>query len=197
MRIISELSPLLSELKKMGIYYLYKNYHAHNALENALETGEDAFLFLDTFLRTIHMSTSILIQRAEELIKKLHHYGADITLSNNRGETPFYYAIKHNLIDVAHYLYTQNVDINAVDLQGNSALHVAVSKNNKLLVSELLSYNIFIANFLLMQPISRHQRQLLRDDNMKYVVHRMQSLQYQYGPKQHHPQSAVKNVLLL
>ena len=62
---------------------------------------------------------------------------------NQMGQTPLHYAIKNNLIDVAHFLvFRCKVNINVSNKMGNTPLHMAVLNNRREIVEMLVEAKI-------------------------------------------------------
>lgn len=78
------------------------------------------------------------------------HLGADVNVTNKKGDTPLIYAVKIQLPEVVTMLTKRemNVNIDAQNAIGTTALHYASAFDNKEIATTLLKLNtdIFIAD---------------------------------------------------
>jgi ankyrin repeat protein len=73
-----------------------------------------------------------------EPLEKLIHAGASINLANGQQLTPLLIAVSSGKLPVVECLLAEQADVDAVDRQGNSALHMAVAVRSPELVALLL-----------------------------------------------------------
>lgn len=75
-----------------------------------------------------------------EAVKLLSGYGADLNKSDNNGSTCLMNAVYD--AEICLFLLDENVDVNAEDVSGNSALHYAIHENRQDTVRMLLQYGV-------------------------------------------------------
>jgi ankyrin repeat protein len=76
----------------------------------------------DRFVRTpLHTS------RNNKIITLLLDNGADIEARDNNSETPLFYACRHNIVIALNAFIAAGAQVDTVNTQGDTPLHVAVS----------------------------------------------------------------------
>ena len=63
-----------------------------------------------------------------------------MNIKDDLNNTPFYYAVKHNNINIASYLIKKGADINLKCKNGNTAGHMAFKNQNMFMIGLLLKH---------------------------------------------------------
>lgn len=109
--------PLIEILIKNGADINYQN-----------KNGETAFFRAASF-------------SSVDVMNQLKNFDADINCSNNHGQTPLMLSVNHRFnLKTLEWLIQNKADINAQDIQGNTALMYAIA-SNQIEATELLLKN--------------------------------------------------------
>lgn len=77
-------------------------------------------------------------QEYEQIAMALIDCGADLQVSNQKGQTPLHFAVQYAFRDLTKHLLSHSVDLNARDQNGSTPLHYAVSANREKMVKRLI-----------------------------------------------------------
>ena len=75
---------------------------------------------------------------AVSIVEVLLEFGADVRLLNNAGRNALHAAAFHNNVKLVHFLRGRGLDVNAPDIEGNTALHLATARRSDDVVRYLI-----------------------------------------------------------
>lgn len=146
---------LTKYLIKNGVKLKDRN-SGHDILFEAVKNGNLAlvkyllplFKYIDRYylIFTPHrdVRTSLLITAIQndniEIAKYLIKNGANINLSNNRGETPILTAMRNKHFELARYIIDKGANLKAQDIAGNNTLTYAITSKQEDIALKALKY---------------------------------------------------------
>ncbi|WP_411846570.1 ankyrin repeat domain-containing protein [Roseibacillus persicicus] len=127
----SEGNRLVEIAARQGLVWLVKDLIDRGASFGGAEHLEDD--------EQIHLSHVAAESGEPELIEILANRGADLSATNQYGESPVHIAIGSGSFDVLKPLFQQGVSLDAADDSGARPIHLAVMHRDPLSLRELLS----------------------------------------------------------
>jgi len=110
------------------------------AVRMLLEAGADADALDNDMVSALHLACE---QGSDTIVRELVRRGADSQLRDLKGRTPLHYCCvsKQSSVAVARTLLEAGADVNQLDFESASALHLAAEQGHNALYSEMIEFN--------------------------------------------------------